>query len=323
MPLPNATYPFDPTGMNIVNRVVGEQHIVTDNNYKNFFFCVPKFGPFFANSIQVNNIVNGAPVPLTEGIDYYCAIPFIGATRSIGLPVYGGISFSNLNISGIVTITYQTLGGEWLYDDAAILTTIANQAYNPRIISWEQITGIPNVFPVINHAWNLNDMVGQTEILNQLSNIESAILTRAASVGSTHLTNLSNPHGVTKTQVGLGNVENYAPASLAQAAAGTSTNTVLTPAALKYVIDTGGFNSGGNTGNQTVQPLSPPQLIIADGTTQNFNFNTTVTDPFRIIVTINYVLQDPLDAYSLINNNTTLRLGAIPNNGDRILIRFI
>lgn len=46
-----------------------------------------------------------------------------------------------------------------------------------------------------------------------------------------------NPHGVTKAQVGLGQVENYPPASNAQALAGTSSQHYLTPVNLKHVVD--------------------------------------------------------------------------------------
>lgn len=52
----------------------------------------------------------------------------------------------------------------------------------------------------------------------------------------THINSTSNPHSVTKAQVGLGNVENYGIASQAEAEAGTATNKYMTPLRTKEAI---------------------------------------------------------------------------------------
>ena len=121
MPTPRLNYTFDPAGTSAANRITGEQHVITENNNSDYYFVVPKYAPFFLNSFTAVRIVNGVTTPLVEGTDFYAALPYIGATRSIGVPVYGAISFSNLNITGIVQITYQTLGGEWVIDDQQIV----------------------------------------------------------------------------------------------------------------------------------------------------------------------------------------------------------
>ena len=54
---------------------------------------------------------------------------------------------------------------------------------------------------------------------------------------STHTANTSNPHSVTKTQVGLGNVDNYATASQAQMEAGSASDKFATPLGTKQAID--------------------------------------------------------------------------------------
>ena len=53
---------------------------------------------------------------------------------------------------------------------------------------------------------------------------------------SSHSGNTSNPHSTTKSQVGLGSVENYGIASQAEAEAGTATNKYLTPLRVKQAI---------------------------------------------------------------------------------------
>lgn len=54
-----------------------------------------------------------------------------------------------------------------------------------------------------------------------------------------HIARTDNPHGVSKAQVGLSLVDNYATATPAQTQTGTATNLFVTPAGLKYVLDNG------------------------------------------------------------------------------------
>lgn len=51
-----------------------------------------------------------------------------------------------------------------------------------------------------------------------------------------HVALTNNPHGVTKAQVNLGNVENYAPATDADGTAGTATNLYMTPKSTKAAL---------------------------------------------------------------------------------------
>ena len=53
-----------------------------------------------------------------------------------------------------------------------------------------------------------------------------------------HASRTDNPHGVTKAQVGLGNVPNYPAASQAQAEAGADNATLMTPLRTKQYVDT-------------------------------------------------------------------------------------
>lgn len=52
-----------------------------------------------------------------------------------------------------------------------------------------------------------------------------------------HISSTSNPHDVTKEQIGLGNVENYEIASQPEAEEGTVTNKYMTPLRVKNAID--------------------------------------------------------------------------------------
>lgn len=52
-----------------------------------------------------------------------------------------------------------------------------------------------------------------------------------------HINDESNPHGVTKAQVGLGSVDNFPTASQSEAEMGTSSNRFMTPLRTKQAID--------------------------------------------------------------------------------------
>lgn len=228
------SYPFDATGILQSNRILDEQHIATENNYRDYFFIVPKFAPFFASSIIVKHSYQGVTRTLVENIDYYCALMFIGATRALEKPVYGAITLNNLNTNGIISITYNTIGGNWNIDQQYIIEQIAEKAYNPRTASWEQIVETPITFPPIPHAWELVDLVGLSEVVTSLGGIEDAILASSTSQANAHFTNFNNPHFVTKAQLGIGNIGNWNLATESEVLAGVSDVTLITPKTLKF-----------------------------------------------------------------------------------------
>lgn len=172
------SYPIDYTGLAPSNKITNEQHVATQFNDRNFFLIIPHYSPFFIDNLVVKRSLNGVVTTLQEGVDFYPAMSFIGATRSIGKPIYGAITLNNLNTAGILQIEYQTLGGEWNLDQSYVLEQLAEKAYNPRIVSWEQVVGTPTTFPPVPHTWDLVDLVGQAEVVQELHAIEQAILTK-------------------------------------------------------------------------------------------------------------------------------------------------
>src|SRR5690606_20167123 len=124
--------------------------------------------------------------------------------------------------AGILSISYNTVGGMWNLSLDEITRILAEETRNPRITTWEQITYLPARFPIIDHEWDLVDMVGASEIVESIEGIRSAILASNSGGLNEHLNNYSNPHNVSKAQVGLGNVQNYAVATTLQAQEGAS-----------------------------------------------------------------------------------------------------
>ena len=247
---------FDNTGTLASNRVTGEKHVISAANNKDFHFVVPLFAPFFADeTLSVGHTsAAGVYTQLRLGIDYLPAHQFIGASRACAKPIYGSISLLNTKLAGTISLTYQTLGGSWTLDISELTTILTDVIINPRALSWEQVIDKPVLFPVIDHEWNLDDLVGAKEIVNEIRGVADAIaqasMLPVETVETAHVLDHNNPHNVTKEQVGLGNVENYRVATLAEAQQGTSTTTYMTPGLTAAAIDkkiTGGVSAGGAT----------------------------------------------------------------------------
>lgn len=267
-PAPN-TYPFDGTGTAASNKVSGEIQTLTVVNHRDYHFLIPQFAPFYAESLILKHRQNPTDpwVDLDEGTDYYCALSFIGATRATAKPVYGAISFNNLTLVGEIQLEYQTVGGEWTLGLTRLTELAANIIYNPRTTTWENIVVPPAHFPPLAHAWKMSDLVGQGEILDALAAIEQAILSLDPSGDlNNHLTNYSNPHKVSKSQVGLNRVNNYSTATIAEAIEGTSNELYVTPAGLKAFVDSLGLDKSLSfvSLQEVIEKIPVPKILTFD-----------------------------------------------------------
>lgn len=79
----------------------------------------------------------------------------------------------------------------------------------------------------------------QGKILKDLveTKVNSADFTALNQAITQHMNETNNPHNVTKTQVGLNNVENYSVATQAEAEVGTVTNKYMTPLRTKQALE--------------------------------------------------------------------------------------
>jgi len=233
------TYPFDPTGSLVSNLIQGEQQQLVAQNFRNQHFIVPKAAPFFADTLSITyQDTSGTISTLEEGVDYYVTHWFISASRACAMRVYGSISFINTALAGIVSLNYQTVGGEWTVSSQQIATIMADVVDNPRITSWEEVSGTPYAFPPEAHSWDVNDMVGMTCVVTAIGAVTTALQSSGSTGLAAHIANHNNPHVTTAAQVGLGNVQNYGMAQNSDAVAGTSTTLYMSPATTAAAIQT-------------------------------------------------------------------------------------
>ena len=118
-----------------------------------------------------------------------------------------------------------------------------------------------------NSALFDSNELSRQQSLEAISKAESAIDSVAAlsETVSNHTGNKSNPHGVTKSQVGLGNVGNYDIATKSEAELGTINTKYMTPLRTLESIIANGVESDGNVivkiGSIQPTPISGKTII--------------------------------------------------------------
>lgn len=168
------TYDFDPTGTLLANKITDEQHVLSiPTGDADFHFIIPHAAPFFAESVVVTLYPSGTV--LTRGVDYDFSHYFLEASRATSKELYSSITIYDRQLSGTLAITYQTLGGEWAIDETQIADLLSNVVTNPRITTWEQIFQMPSQFPIIDHQWHLDDLVGASELIDAVDAITTAV----------------------------------------------------------------------------------------------------------------------------------------------------
>lgn len=148
------------------------------------------------------------------------------------------------------------------YDDVEYLFSYSNAgdqasfipaggAVTEQLIDLNLVLGnMDNVNIEINNSLAYATLDELNKQINALkTSLTTTINTNIKSVTdalTTHKNDKENPHGVTKSQVGLGSVENYGIASTAEAKAGTSNAKYMTPIRVKEALEGLGVISDGN-----------------------------------------------------------------------------
>lgn len=171
-------YPLDVTGEAASNRVPDERHtLIPAEGATEFNFIIPKAAPFFLDSVILT--YGPSNTPLVRNTHWFAGHRFMRANEELYTPkggLYGSILLKDKNLAGYVTLTYQTLGGAWTMDEARIIQILNNRLVDPRIVSYEQVNGKPEVFPPMDHGHNAStDFTGFQEVILALNEIPAAI----------------------------------------------------------------------------------------------------------------------------------------------------
>lgn len=169
------TYVFDESGVLAANRRTDRYTINTNDGFGNFL--VPVFAPFFA-PVVIKRIEGDESVTLVEGVDYFLRFKYAAATYALRKPIYGGIEFIGNHVSMLVDLERQVLGGTWSGSPIDIYRTLAEAAYNPRVVFWDQITNVQEIFPPLDHPLDFEDTFGYEEVAASIDRVSEAIVNK-------------------------------------------------------------------------------------------------------------------------------------------------
>lgn len=232
--------PYDPEGTNPENRRESEQHVVSPPaSINDFSVVIPRLAPFHANETLVVSIGTAEnKQPLTLGVDYKFVYRHHSATKATGMDIYGGILFTNRKFNGNIWIDYQSIGGALTLDDLSIVERFSRAAHNVMWVAWEQFTGLPTAWPVAQHPVDGAMVYNLNNVGDALVRVAAAIEAKNSGAGSEPIANAHIAAVVahSASQVGLGNVNNWSPATANDFNVGTN-NSYATAFGVKTYLD--------------------------------------------------------------------------------------
>lgn len=170
-------YPLDLTGLNPSSRIVDELvAVMPPDNITEQSFFIPQAHPFYSANMQVRTGPNGTGIALTEGVDFAFFAKFHHATVSVGAAIYSGIRMLNRNYTGNLYLTYQTLGGNFTFDNPAVLEELIRQFYQVLVVTYDQIQGVPELLPITPHDHDIGENpVGFDQVKDSLIQIRDTL----------------------------------------------------------------------------------------------------------------------------------------------------
>lgn len=125
---------LDTTGLATANRIQGEVITVTPAILATFGCVFPAQAPFFGGNFAITYTpTGGAATPLTQGIDYDFKFELPGFGDTLQSKVWGAIDLYNQGLNGTLTISYQALGGNWVFDQTAIKNYLNSTQFNSAV----------------------------------------------------------------------------------------------------------------------------------------------------------------------------------------------
>lgn len=245
-------YQTDYTGVLAANQVKNEAVTLTTRKVRVF---APKNAPYYKDSMVIKDMASGVTLTSNQWKAYYL-VSAPSAMTDLGKEVYAIVIITDQAVGNNLSITYQTVGGDYVtgYDNLVQLLTACTQDARP--ITWPNVLNVTDSFTPNQHLHPISDTFGWEYLATYLEQLKLAILfgddlrkdavlsyvdnalassnAYAASMLSSsstfgqHVLNVSNPHGVTPAQLNLGNVLNYPVATTNELNAGTASNRYVT-----------------------------------------------------------------------------------------------
>lgn len=338
-------YPVDYTGTKATNLISNENITLENGNIRAFS---PLFAPFFKKNIVIKDNLTNLTLASTQ-YTCYNLVASASALSGIGNDVYSIIIITDHAVSSNLSVTYQTVGGNYTTGYDTILSLVnnilsTNSGTNSNPVGWHSVENLPAGFPEALHIHSLENTVGWEFVASELEQLKLAILlgdqvnknfvltyidnvianqvlalTNIASPGGPfgdHIADVDNPHNVTAAQLELGNVQNYALATLAQAYTGTRSDLYVTADQVAAVVQNA-VNMGIDAHIlDTDNPHNDTAADLGLGNVQNFGLATVTDLNVPVSGTSKYVTNTVLAAwlnqyFAVQNGNVSNSLGTV------------
>lgn len=162
-------YPYDPTGTDINNLVIGEKHTLASSRRR---VIVPMHAPVYTNALTVTDLTNGRT--LTLGVDYRFAEIDAAVSVATGKDTASVILVENPEVSSSVSITYQSVGmlnGR----SRALLELLSRSADTEISLDYIDINNKPDGFTPSPHLHAIKDLRGLDDLLYHIERIRLAL----------------------------------------------------------------------------------------------------------------------------------------------------
>jgi len=174
------TYPYDPTGKNPDNLIVDPPHAISPSTGKGYSVIVPKAGVFFKAGFKAYAInysqseYSGDRRELTPYVDYVFSHLISDVSNALQSPVYGSITIVNPDFLGSVSIEYQTLGGEFSFNEDTFTEYAIHLLEADGAYEWAKLSDIPEAFEPADHTMPLELTAGYDDLVKAVKDIGNA-----------------------------------------------------------------------------------------------------------------------------------------------------
>lgn len=350
--IPNR-YPLDYSGTAQSNFIQNEIVTLQSGPYRAF---APLYAPYFKKNIHIVDVATGQVLQPTQ-YRCLCIVASASTIAGQGNEVYSVVVVTDGAVSNNLTVSYQSVGSYYTSGYESILAMVnnlltVNQIANNDPVNWDILQDLPEGFPENLHLHPLGSTAGWEFLAASLEKLRLAVLlgdqqsksfvlsyiaqslasvtlmsTNIALAGTPfgdHVSSINNPHNVTAAQLGLGFVQNYPVATLAEAYAGARTDRYLT-ADLVAAVAQNRINLGMDA---HILNYTNPHVVTAAqvGLDQVQNYGvaqaadlTTPVDGTNLYVT-NHTAHDWLNTYfASLNSTNNTSLENVITLGDSVL----
>lgn len=141
-------FALDTTGSATTNKVNGELIYLDQTKLRERGFLGLSHGPFYEDGLIVTYAKPGAnPVVLERDVHYSLVFHFTGLTGNGANRVFGSINIFASDSSGLLSVDYQALGGDWVIDGLMISQFLSDNYYNRNVATLELVPASPVVLP--------------------------------------------------------------------------------------------------------------------------------------------------------------------------------